>query len=108
MLVWISSNGKSDEDDKFFPALARHVDKNSGLIATSLLGTPSINSGSTTVEQMYVCYEVREAFSLYWDYCVTFSSDNTNSMTGQRNSLLQKIRRAQGNQKIFDVGFSGH
>ena len=89
------------------PALARHVDKNSGLIATSLLGTPS-NSGST-VEQMYdVRYEVREAFSLYWDNCVMFFSDNTNSMIGQRNSLLQKIRRAQGNQKIFDVGFSGH
>ena len=34
----------------------------------------------------------------------TYSSDNTNFMIGQHNSLLQKIRSAQGDQKIFDVG----
>ena len=29
-------------------------------------------------------------------------------MIGQRNSLLQKIRSAQGEQKIFDVGCPCH
>ena len=40
--------------------------------------------------------EVREVFSMNWDNCVTYSSDNTNSMTGQCNSLLPKIRSTQG------------
>ena len=52
---------------------------------------------------MMVCNEVRKAFSSDGDNCVKYSSDNTNSMIGQRNSLLQKIRSAQGDQKIFDV-----
>ena len=40
--------------------------------------------------------EVRKAFLLDWDNCITYFSDNTNSVIGQRNSLLQKIRSAQG------------
>ena len=30
-----------------------------------------------------------------------YSSDNTNSMTGQRKSLLQKIKSAQGDQRFL-------
>ena len=75
MLEWIS-----DEDDKFLPVLVRYVDKDSGLIATSLLDMRNINSGSTASQKYDVCNEVREAFSLDWDNCVTYSSDNTNSM----------------------------
>ena len=42
-----------------------------------------------TAHQMYdVCTEVRETFSLDWNNCVTYSSDNTNSMITQSNSLL--------------------
>ena len=43
-------------------------------------------------------------FSLDWDNCVTYSSDNTNAMIGQRNSLLQKMWGVEGDQKIFAVG----
>ena len=39
-----------------------------------------------------------------WNNWITYSSDNTNFMIGQRNSPLQKIRNAKGDQKIFDVG----
>ena len=38
-----------------------------------------------------VCNEVREAFSLDWDNCLMCSSDNTNSVIGQRNSFLVKM-----------------
>ena len=55
-----------------------------------------------------VCNEVRDAFSLDWDNCVTYSSDNTNSMIGQRNSLLQKIENEQDDPKIFDFGCPCH
>ena len=55
-----------------------------------------------------VCNEVRDAFSLDWDNCVTYSSDNTNSMIGQRNSLLQKIENEQGDRKFFDFGCPCH
>ena len=46
--------------------------------------------------------------SLDWDNCVTYSSDNTNSMIGQRNSLLQEIQGVEGDQKIFAVGCLCH
>ena len=69
---------------------------------------PNINSGSTTQQMYDVCKEVREAFSLDWDNFVAYFSDNTNSMIGQRNSFLQEIRSAQGDQKIFDVGYPCH
>ena len=35
--------------------------------------------------------EVKEAFLLGWDNHLTYSSDYTNSMIGQGNSLLQKM-----------------
>ena len=73
------------------PVLLTHVDNDSELIATSSLDMPNINSGLTAQQLYDVCNEVRKAFPLDWDHCITYSSDNTNSMTGQRNSLLQKI-----------------
>ena len=57
---------------------------------------PNINSGSTAQQMSDVYNEVREAFLLDWDNGLTYFSDNTNSVIGQRNSLLQKIRSAQG------------
>ena len=55
-----------------------------------------------------VCNEVRDAFALDWDNYVTYSSDNTNSMIGQRNNLPQKIQNEQGDRKIFDFGCPCH
>ena len=81
------------------------MDKDSGLIAASLLDIPNINSGSTA-QQIYDVY--KETFSLHWDNCVTYSSDNTNSMIGQRNSLLQETQGVEGDQKIFAVGCLCH
>ena len=63
---------------------------------------PIISSGSTAQQMCNVCNEVREAFSLDWDNFIVYFSDNTNSMIGKRNSFLQEIRSAQGDQKIFD------
>ena len=94
----LATDGSSDVNDKLLPVLLTHVDEDSGLTAKSLLDIPNINSGST-VRQLYdVRNEVREAFSLDWDHCITYSSDNANSMTGQRNSLLQEMRSVQGDQ----------
>ena len=48
-------------------------------------------------------------FSLDGDnFVITCSSGNTNSMVVQHNSLLQKIRRVQGDQTFFDVGCPCH
>ena len=100
----LATDGSSDEDDKYLPILARHIGSKSGLVETSLLDMQDINSGSTAQQMYSSCNEVIENFSLDWDNCVTYSSDNTNSMVGARNSLLQKIKSSQGEQKIFDVG----
>ena len=90
----LATDGSSDEDDKHLPFSVRHVDKDSGLIATSLLDIPNINSGSTAQQIYDMCNEVKEAFSLDWDNCVTRSSVNKKSLIGQCNCLLQKIRSA--------------
>ena len=87
----LATDGSSYKDDKHLPLSVGHVDKDSGLIATSLLDIPNINS-SSTAQQMYdVCNEVKDAFSLDWDNCVTCSLVNKNSVNGQCNCLLQKI-----------------
>ena len=71
----------------------------------SLLDMPNNNS-SSTAQQIYDVF--REMLSLDWDNCVTYSSDNTNSMIGQRNSLLQETQGVEGDQKIFAVGCLCH
>ena len=88
--------------------LVRHVDKDSGLVKTSLLEMSNNSSGSTAQQMYDVCNKVREAFSLDWGNFVVYSSDNINSMIGQHNSFLQEIRSAQGDQKIFDLGCPCH
>ena len=40
----LATDGNSDVDDELLPVLLTHVDKDSGLIATSLLDLPNINS----------------------------------------------------------------
>ena len=63
----LAIDGSSDKDDTFFPVLVRHVDKNSGLILTSFLDMPNINSGSIAQQMYDVLNKVREAFLLDWD-----------------------------------------
>ena len=41
----LATDGSSDEDDKFLLVLVRHVDKDSGLVPTSLLEMSNNNSG---------------------------------------------------------------
>ena len=55
----LATDGTSDEDDKFLPILVRYIDKDSGLIATSLLDMPNINSGSTAQQMNDVFNEGR-------------------------------------------------
>ena len=90
----LATDGSSDEDDKHLPVSVRHVDKDSGLIVTSLLDIPNINSGSTAQQMYDVCNEVKEALSLDRVNCVTCTSGIKNSVIGQCNCLLQKIRSA--------------
>ena len=48
--------------------------------------------------------QVIENFSLDWNKCVTYSSDNTNSMVGHNNSLLKKIKDSQTLRLNKNVG----
>ena len=83
----------------FCKILVRHVGKVSGLIETSLLDMPNINSGSAAQQMYDACNEVvKDNFSLSWDNCVSNSSDNTNSTVKPHDSLLKKTKDSQGNQ----------
>ena len=97
----LATDGSSDEDEIL-------KSKDSRMIVTSFLDMPNVNSGSTAQRMYDVCNEVREGFSLCWDNCVTYSSDNTNSMIGQGSSLLQNIQSTQGDQKIFHISWLSH
>ena len=99
----IAADGSRDKNDKFLPVLVRHVDKDSEMIARSMLDMPNTNNWSTAQEKENVWNDVREAFSLDCDNWVTFSCDNTHSMFGQRSDL-QKISRVWGDKKIVDFG----
>ena len=54
-----ATDGSSDEDDNVLPVSVRHVGKESGLIAASLLNIPNISSGSTLQQMHDVCNEVK-------------------------------------------------
>ena len=43
----VTTDGSNDEDDNLLPVSLRHIDNDSGLVATSLLDIPNINSSST-------------------------------------------------------------
>ena len=83
----LATDGSSDKDYKFLPVLVRQVGKVSGLIATSLLDMPNINSGSTAQQMHVVCYEVREEFSLDWNNCVNQKKQNTHSENAKSDRL---------------------
>ena len=51
----LATDGSSHGDDKFLSLLVRYADKDSGLIATSLLDMANINSGSTAQQMYDVC-----------------------------------------------------
>ena len=61
-----ATDGSSDEDEKCFPVLVGHIDKDSGLITASLLDKPKI---STAQQMCDVRIEVREIFLLDWNNC---------------------------------------
>ena len=50
----LATDGSSDEDEKFLPVLVRYVDKDSGLIATSLIDIQIL-----AVAQQYSIYMMR-------------------------------------------------
>ena len=99
----LPTDGSSDEDDKFLPTLIRHFGKDSGFVETSLLDMLDTNSCSTAEQMLETCDTVIKSFSLDWSNCVSYSSDNTNSMIGKRNSVLKRITNVQGNQKTFEM-----
>ena len=103
-----AATDEGSKDDNFLLVLVRHVDKDSGLIAASLLEMPNIINGSTAHQTYDMWNKVREAFSLDWDNFVAYSFDNTNSMIEKHNSFLQEIRSAQGDQKIFEISLPCH
>ena len=84
----LATDGSSDEDDKFLPVLVRLVDKDSTLIPTSLLEMVNMKIDSIPQQMYDVCNEVREAFSLDWDNCLMYSSDNANSMNKRFLTLV--------------------
>ena len=74
---------------------------------------PDINVGSDVQTMFNTIDSAIKSAKLSCDYCMTCSSDNTNSMQNgweaKKNSLLTKIKNAQQcGQSIFDIGCPCH
>ena len=76
------------------PVLVRYEGPD-GLIQTSLLDMPDINVGPDAQTLFNTIYYVIKGAKLSLDYCMAYSSGNTNLMVGKKNSLLTKIKNAQ-------------
>ena len=63
-LYRFAADGTSDKGDKFLLVLVKYIDKDSGLIATSLTEMPNIKSGSTAQQMYDPRNEVKETFPL--------------------------------------------
>ena len=104
----IATDGSSDKTDKYLPVLVRYELPDS-FIQTSLLDMSDINVGSDAQTMINTINNAIKSVKLSWDYCMTYSSDNTNSMVGKKNSLLNKIKNNQQcGQSIFGVGCPCH
>ena len=51
----LATDETSDVDYRFLPVFVKYADEDPGLIATSLLDMPNINSGSTAQQIYDVC-----------------------------------------------------
>ena len=63
-LYRFAADGTSDKGDKFLLVLVKYIDKDSGLIATSLTEMPNIKSDSTAQQMYDPRNEVKETFPL--------------------------------------------
>ena len=58
----LATDGSNDKDDKFLPILIWHIGKDSGLVETSFLDMPDINSCSTAEQMFETCDTVIKFF----------------------------------------------
>ena len=101
----IATDGSSDRADKYLPVLIRYEGPD-GLIQTSLLDMLDVNAGSHAQTMFNSINNAIKSAKFSWDYCVSYSSSNTNSMVGEKNNLLTKIKNAQQcGQSITDVEY---
>ena len=69
-----------------------------------MLDIPDINVSSDAQTMFNTIVNTIKSAKLSWDCCITYSSDNTNSMVEKKNSLLTKIKKTQQcGQSIFGV-----
>jgi len=101
----LATDGSSDEEDKFFPILITHEDQTTGLITTSFLDMPGVNSA--TGEN--IAEALRDSLSqcdLSLQQCLSFSSDNASVMTGRHKGVLGYLH--QRNKDIYLMGCPCH
>ena len=74
-----------------------------------MLNIPDNNVGSDAQIMFNMIDNAIKSAKCIRDYCMTYCSDNTNSMVGKKNSLLTKIKNPQQcGKSIFDVGCPCH
>jgi hypothetical protein len=105
MLYSLATDGSSDEEDKFFPILITHEDIATGLIKTSFLDMPVVNSatGENIATAIKDCLGQH---NLSLEQCVSLSSDNASVMTGKQRGVLGYLKK--GNPGIYLMGCPCH
>ena len=97
----LATDGSSDEEDNFFPILITHQDDQTGLITTSFVDMPVVNS-TTGASIADAIKSSLKSVDLDLEQVLTFSSDNASVMNGRHKGVLGLIQT--DNPNIYGMG----
>ena len=106
LMFTLATDGSSDDEDKFFPFLITHEDQITGLITTSFLDMPVVNSATGENIATALKDSLRKC-DLSLKQCIAFSSDNASVMTGRHRGVMGYLQK-DTNTDIYLMGCPCH
>jgi len=106
LMFTLATDGSSDDEDKFFPVLITHEDQITGLITTSFLDMPVVNSATGENIATALKDSLRKC-DLSLKQCIAFSSDNASVMTGRHRGVMGYLQK-DTNTDIYLMGCPCH
>uniref|UniRef100_H2ZYM9 DUF4371 domain-containing protein n=1 Tax=Latimeria chalumnae TaxID=7897 RepID=H2ZYM9_LATCH len=102
----LSTDGSSDNDDKYFPILITCEDSE-GLIGTQFLDMPTVNyaDAKNIAETVEKCLST---LGLSLSNCAAFVSDNASVMIGKHRGVLKLLQEKRSGGEIYGVGCACH
>uniref|UniRef100_H3AC39 HAT C-terminal dimerisation domain-containing protein n=1 Tax=Latimeria chalumnae TaxID=7897 RepID=H3AC39_LATCH len=100
----LSTDGSSDNDDKYFPILATCEDSE-GLTGTRFLDMPTVNYAKNIAE---IVEKYLSTSGLSLSNGAAFVSDNASAMIGKHRGVPNLLQEKRSGGKIYGVGCACH